>query len=348
MESDRIQQIPQKRWLGLDVGGANIKLANGLEFARTFPFPLWKDSDRLAHILEEILHEAPTWDQLAVTMTGELADCFSSKSEGVRHILRSVREAVGYKDFFVYCLDGHFVQAEKVDANPLATAAANWHALARYAARYTEDQVGLQIDIGSTTCDIVPLINQRIVARGMTDTERLVCGELVYCGIERTPVCALVNTVNYRQQSCPVAGEWFATTLDVYLWLDELSEDRRNINTADGGPATKQAARDRLARVVCADPSTFDDADALCLAADVARAQLGRLCKSATQVIQSMQQPVEVVVTSGRGEFLARQVVEHLSIHSNVVSLGGELGPLKSECATAHALAVLAGEECEV
>ena len=35
-------------WLGLDIGGANLKAADGRGWAQIVPFPLWRDPDRLA------------------------------------------------------------------------------------------------------------------------------------------------------------------------------------------------------------------------------------------------------------------------------------------------------------
>jgi uncharacterized hydantoinase/oxoprolinase family protein len=53
---------------------------------------------------------------------------------------------------------------------------------------------------------------------------------------------------------------------------------------------------------------------------------------------------VEAVVLSGRGEFLARRLIERLRLKCPVISLSTELGPSISRCAPAHALAVLARE----
>ena len=108
--------------------------------------------------------------------------------------------------------------------NPLSVAAANWHALAAFCGRYCRSGCGLLLDIGSTTTDIIPLAEGKPVARGKTDTERLIHGEMVYTGVERTPVCAIVDRVPYRERSVGVAAEWFATTRDVYLILGEFAE----------------------------------------------------------------------------------------------------------------------------
>ena len=53
---------------------------------------------------------------------------------------------------------------------------------------------------------------------------------------------------------------------------------------------------------------------------------------------------VPILVISGRGEFLARRMLDKIKLKANVVSLTRELGPELSRCAPAHALAVLARE----
>src|SRR5262249_28321084 len=78
------------RVVGLDVGGANLKAADGAGVARGRPFPLGKAPDRLAAELRALLADLPPADRLAVTLTGELCDCFADRAAGVAHILGAV------------------------------------------------------------------------------------------------------------------------------------------------------------------------------------------------------------------------------------------------------------------
>ena len=55
--------------------------------------------------------------------------------------------------------------------SPLLAAASNWHALARFAGRYVPRGTGLLVDIGSTTCDIIPLVDGEPASGGRTDPE---------------------------------------------------------------------------------------------------------------------------------------------------------------------------------
>jgi len=335
--------------LALDVGGANLKLADGRGFARTKPFPLWRQPEQLAAALGSLLAEAPPAGRLAVTMTGELADCFATKRDGVRHILDAVEEAAAGRPLRVYATDGRFVSAQQARESPLDVAAANWHALARFAARFAGDGPALLIDIGSTTSDLVPIVAGRPAPRGTTDPERLLTGELVYTGVVRSPLCAIVSSLPWRGGECPVAQELFATSLDAYLTLGDLPERTGDLQkgdpqTADGRPATRAAAHRRLARAICADEEIFDGADARAAADALQRAQLARLGVAGRQVVAGLPAPPARCVVSGQGAFLARRLAARLCPAAEVVSLDEQLGPEASDAAAAHALAVVARE----
>jgi probable H4MPT-linked C1 transfer pathway protein len=198
------------------------------------------------------------------------------------------------------------------------------------------------IDIGSTTCDIIPLADGQPAAEGATDTERLLAGELIYTGVERTAVFGLIDALPWRKQQCPVAAELFATAWDAYLILGDMPEEPQSTHTADRRPATREAARDRLARMICADRETFDAEDARLAAEAIARAQGAKIAVGVAQVMGRMPRPPAAVVISGRGEFVARRVLERLDFGGRIVSLADELGPDLSQAAPAHALAVLA------
>ncbi len=257
--------------LALDIGGAYLKAADGLGYADSQYFPLWKRPDGLAEALRLVVDEAPPAERLVATMTGELADCYNTKAEGVAAILAALAIVAERRELGIYLTDGSIVTRAVAQSRPLEAAAANWHALARFAARYVRRGGGLLLDIGSTTCDVIPIVDSAPAAAGRTDSERMLHGELVYTGVERSPVCAVATAFPWRGQQCPTAHEVFATTLDAYLILGDLPEDPSATNTADGRPATRIAVRDRLARSICADRDAFSDEDAKAAAAAIAR-----------------------------------------------------------------------------
>lgn len=331
------------KWLALDIGGANIKVADGRGYASAFGFRLWADRDQLARQLRTVIAESPDCDHLAVTMTGELADCFETKSEGVHFILQAVEEAADHRHTRVYLSDGRLVTVEVARETPLLAASSNWHALARFAGGFAPHGVSLLIDIGSTTCDIIPLRDGQPVQLGVTDTDRLLHGELVYTGVERSPLCGVVSSVPYRGQLCPVAQELFATTRDVYIIQGKLPEQPSDSNTADGRPATRRGARIRLGRMLATTEEQFNHRDAVHVAEAVADVQAAQIVAATKRVQSRIGTPGRVVI-SGHGEFLARRVIEQTPIIVPITSLAAELGAVVSRSAPAHALAVLARE----
>lgn len=330
--------------LALDIGGANLKAANGSGFAISQPFPLWQQPAELASAVAAIIERAPPCEKVVVTMTGELADCFRTKAEGVSHIALAVQQAGGGRPVFIYLVDGSFVPVDVACRQPLLAAASNWHALASFAARYCSAGTGLLIDMGSTTTDFIPLTNGMAAAQGRTDPERLAMSELVYTGVVRSPVCAVVDALPWRGRQVPVAQEVFATTRDAYLFLGDSPEDALDRQTADGRPATRATARDRLARMICADREMFSEEDAIAAAEAVSRGQLAQLGIAARNVLKRLPAPPETIVVCGQGEFLIRRLCQRLQVSAKIVSLADELGEDVSRAAAAHALAVLGRE----
>lgn len=331
-------------WLALDIGGANLKVADGAGYVETRVFPLWQRPGDLATELLSQIAAAPHAERFAVTMTGELADCFATKACGVGAILEAVERAAGEREVLVYLCNGKLATPLAARAEALLAGASNWHALGAFAARYCSNGVGLLIDIGSTTTDIIPLNGDGPRTVGRTDPERLTTGELVYTGVERSPVCGIVRSLPWRGESCAVAQEVFATAADAYLVLGELEEDDRNKNTADGRPRTQTYAHARLARSICADTTMFSWDDAQRAARAVRDAQLDLLESAARRVLSRFEIEPQTVVLAGHAEFLARLSLARLGYDRRVISLTDSLGPSVSRCATAHALAVLASE----
>lgn len=331
-------------WLAIDIGGANLKAADGHGYAASTSFALYREPQRLAHELRMMIAEAPRSDHLAVTMSGELADCFESKTDGVKHIVQSVSEAADGRHARIYTLDGKLVTPQVALRDPLNVAAANWHALSRYAVRFAPTDAAILLDVGSTTCDVVPFVEGDLAARASTDTGRLLAGELVYTGADRTPLCSVAHHAPYRGQQCPLAREFFATARDIYLILGDLPEEPANTHTADGRGSTKADARRRLGRMICADDDQFNHRDAVAMAHAMSESQVRSIVTSVEQVVSGLPAQPTRAILSGQGEFIGRRVLEQMGWTGEIVSLNAKLGPVVSRCAPAHALAVLAIE----
>ena len=155
--------------LGLDIGGANLKAAHSSGVALLQPYALWKDPGGLPAALVQLIRSLPPYDCLAVTMTGELCDCFESKRQGVSVIFHALETLAERSAIRIWSMEGRFLDLDGVCAAPLAVAAANWLALAAFAGRFASTGPSLLLDIGSTTTDIVPLCDGQPVPRGRND-----------------------------------------------------------------------------------------------------------------------------------------------------------------------------------
>lgn len=327
--------------IGLDVGGANLKAATAAGQAASHPFELWRHPDRLADELSHFRNLWPDVRTVAVTMTGELCDCFPTKRDGVRHILAAARDAFGDARLSVWTVLGLLSWDDARERDPLLAAAANWLALATFAGRLAPAGVGLLIDTGSTTTDVIPLRNGQPVPVGLTDSGRLWSGELVYTGVRRTPVCALLQD--------GVAAEWFATAHDVYVRLGTLPAEPENGGTADGRPMTLELAHARLSRMLGGDPEVTPEEDTLLLAEQAFSRQRALIRAGIERVHGRLADAPRTVFLSGSGEFLARAAWDEFAAERGLrsvrtVSLSDALGPAVSEAACAYALAVLAAE----
>jgi len=333
--------------LAFDIGGANIKAADGLGWAASEPFPLWRQPEMLTDTLARIaIVRRPR--RIVATMTGEIADCFPSREAGVRHIVAAVEAAARAPEppatVAIYCTDGTLATPAAVHAWPLKAAAANWHAMARLAAAHATALHALAIDVGSTTTDIVPLVDAAPAPLTCDDVGRMATGELVYTGVERTPVAAIVRTLPWPRMGRSrraIASERYADARDVWLVLGGIPEDAATSDTADGQPATRAAARIRLARMLLADPEAFSSADALAAAEWCARVQARTVARAIDQVSRSVGWRPTSIVLSGHGTCLARRALAHLGWPVETVSLPDLLGPDASRAACAHAIALI-------
>jgi len=336
--------------VGLDIGGANLKAANADGRAATLVFPVWQNPEGLSAAIESLLREYQPFDVIAVTMTAELADCYRTKQEGVDRILNAVEQSGGRAAVHVWQTGAEFVTPEVAREIPMLVAAANWHALATWVGRLAPEGESLLIDVGTTTTDIIPLSQGVPVPRGFTDRERLLSGELVYSGVRRTPVCALVSSLPYRGEQCPVAAELFATTLDAYLILGNIAADAGDLETANCRPATREEARDRLARLLCSDSTEFTFDDALTAAQIIADTQRNQIASAVERVLSRMESPCSRLMVSGTGYFLVESAIGQVSRLSDVpiLRLNEIFDRSVSDAACAFAVARLAQERVQL
>ena len=187
------------------------------------------------------------------------------------------------------------------------------------------------IDIGSTTTDIIPITQRRVATTALTDHDRLCEHSLVYVGCKRTPVCSLVDILEYRGITTPVMNEQFATIDDALLLLGITVADEHDSDSADGHPRTRPFAANRLARMIGLDRRTVNEADAQAMAQQVVAAATQRI----GMAINHFKHPIPWVL-SGHGMSLVPIPTGHATL-----KLADQLGHEVARCAPAYAVSRL-------
>lgn len=303
-------------FIGWDIGGAHVKVAvvfqNKIIAVQQQPCPLWQGLDKLESAVKTLLQNLPQDknSQHALTMTGELVDLFASRHDGVEQIIKTMtRLLVGF-ELHIFCGKFGLLPVDKVVENHFeAIASANWLASASFAANHFQNS--LFVDIGSTTTDILRLQNGEVVAQGFSDYERLISQELVYTGIVRTPVMAVVSTVLDNQKNVGVMAEYFATMADVYRVTGELLETCDQNPTADGAEKTVVASARRLSRMMGDDFKIEELARWQAVAKNIKLQQIQKIQASCALILQNNKMPL---IGAGIGRFLVAEIATNLNL----------------------------------
>ncbi|OFV67249.1 MAG: H4MPT-linked C1 transfer pathway protein [Candidatus Syntrophoarchaeum caldarius] len=321
-------------FMGVDIGGANTKIATSEGFTKSVYLPIWEGCDLAGHLKHFLDELAP--DGVGITLTCELADSFPTRKEGVRYIANIVSELT--EDAVFFGVDGKFHDQTCVKIDPENFFASNWVASSSFIGKELGDVIF--IDMGSTTTDIIPIVSGVPVA-GKTDFERLKRGELIYTGILRTNLATIIDRVDVDGVSCRVASELFAITADLYLLLGKINDrdytcDTPNAYAVCGGKQKEDAAR-RIARLVCSDPDELGWANIQNIAEQIAISQKNEI-QSVISMI-SERYGLSTVVCGGIGEFVIKEASEELGLEC--ILLSRRYGMKISSVFPAYALARL-------
>ncbi|MEX6506621.1 hydantoinase/oxoprolinase family protein [Jiella sp. M17.18] len=339
------------RTLGWDVGGAHLKaaLAEDDRLLKVWqkPTPIWQGLEHLETALSAILAESEAAggaERHAITMTGELSDIFASRREGVEQLTRIFCERLS-GDIVLYGGAAGFLSAGHARAHAGEIASANWHASAALAASSIEE--ALFLDMGSTTTDILPVLNGAVRASATSDAERLAAGELVYQGYTRTALMAVARRVPMAGRTIPVMNELFATMADVQRVIETLEEEDDLYPAADNGEKTPEGSRRRLARMVGMDAHEASDGAWEWLAHAFAEAQLRLIHDAALQVLSRDELSDDAsVVIAGAGRPVLRRLAARLDRgvvdFSDLFDCPADLRDAACRAAPAAALALLA------
>jgi (4-(4-[2-(gamma-L-glutamylamino)ethyl]phenoxymethyl)furan-2-yl)methanamine synthase len=344
--------------LGFDIGGANTKAAiisvkNGklksLKVAVKY-FPVWKHPQELTTLLLELKNQLVTNEiaGLGVTMTAELSDIYATKREGVQQILCCVKQAFPKERIYVLNTDARMVEYLSAKESPLSVAAANWAATGWLISQSIKDCV--VIDVGSTSASIIPIVNGKVAAKGKTDLDKLMCGELVYTGSLRTNVATIVHSIPIKDSVAKVSSELFAQSGDVHLVLGNITKRQYTSETTDGRGKTVNEALARLARVVCADIEMLTKKEIINMAQYIFDQQVLQVAEGLTKVYNYAKRhannKVSVVITGLGKEFIAKRAAQELGL-TEIVDLANLIPSDAAVATPAFGVALMTASKLE-
>ena len=308
--------------IGWDVGGAHLKAVlldtDGKVLAATQEYcPLWRGLSELEIAIDKILQEFNA-DQHAVTMTGELADMFANRRDGVMQIVATLTAKLN-GEIRYYAGRVGFVNKNAVEEHWRDIASMNWLASVQYAALKVPK--ALFVDIGSTTTDIALIDNANSQVRGFTDATRMQCDELVYTGVVRTPLMAMAQKIPFAGQTTNVAAEYFATAADVYTLTGDLEPAENMAETADGADKTIQACSCRIARMIGCDADDAPLASWVELANSFKSVQLEQIRQALLKQMALLKDSSDLqLIGAGAGIFLVAELAKQLGLEYHAVS----------------------------
>jgi probable H4MPT-linked C1 transfer pathway protein len=344
---------PSAGIVGWDLGGAHLKLAmlnagGGVERVAQFATPLWQGLERLEGLLHDLAQRLPLAEyEHVLTMTGELVDLFEDRAQGVAVLAEIAAAALPPGRLHLYGGPEGFVAPHEARAHCRFVASANWYATAAWLAGQLP--YGVLVDVGSTTSDVLAFADGAVQHRGYSDRERLASEELVYQGVVRTPLMAVVQRVPFFGEWLRLANEHFATMADVYRILGWLPEHADLHPSADGRAKDVTASMRRLARMLGADLADGDAHAWHGVAAYIADRQLDTLALTCQRQLSRLCREDVPLVGAGSGRFLVARLARRLD--RRYTDVEGLLGSARqgdiaaADCAPAVAVARLARME---
>lgn len=341
--------------IGWDIGGAHLKAVlldmDGLVLAATQVYcPLWRSLNELEVAIDKVLQKFNA-NLHAVTMTGELADIFANRRDGVMQIAATLAVKL-HGEIRYYAGRQGFVSKDAVAEHWLDIASMNWLASVQYAAQKASK--ALFVDIGSTTTDIALIGNGVPQISGFTDAIRMQCDELVYTGVVRTPLMAMAQKIPFAGQMTNVAAEYFATAADVYTLTGDLEPAENTAETADGADKTIQASACRIARMIGCDADDAPLASWVELASSFKRVQLEQVRQALLKHMSLLDNCSGLqLIGAGAGAFLVAELAVQLDLECHPVSefitgFDKEAKDMAAVCFPAFAVAYLSVKDSGV
>jgi probable H4MPT-linked C1 transfer pathway protein len=327
--------------LGLDIGGANTKAAvlkvkdekieENISYMEYLPF--WEKTipeipEMLKRVLSTLKQQNSSLvsniDFIAVTITAELSDAFQTKREGITTILTALEMVFKKHQLRFISTTNKFLSFKEAKNSYLSISASNWVSTALFLGKSVSNCI--LIDAGSTTIDLIPIIDSFPVCSGKTDVERMINHELVYTGGLRATIPSITHHVPYLGKSIRVSFEKFALIADVHRILGNISEEDYINDTADNRSKSLHDCYARLSRIICMDIETISKDDLKKIANFIYDKQINIICGEIKMFMDNLETKFnefdknpKFVITGVAAEFLLRKALVILG-YSNIIN----------------------------
>ena len=324
--------------LGLDIGGANTKAAlvtfRDSKIVKSFSFieyfPFWEKTlndipNMIKRIVEKILLQNKVKLEeikfIAITITAELSDAFQTKREGITVILNALEQVFDQEKMFFITNNNGFINFNQVKSNPISVAAANWVSTSLFLGKFIPNCI--LIDAGSTTIDIIPILNSVPISKGRNDIERLQNHELIYTGGLRATIPSITHFVPYGEKMVRISFEKFALISDVHRVLKNITEEEYINDTADNRSKSINDCYARLARLVCMDLESISIKDLEVIAQYIYNKQIEIISNEIQEFLSDLTEGIpefrgepSFVLTGLSADFLIRNTLQKLGYNN--------------------------------
>ena len=146
------------QYLGLDIGGAHIKLVGlnktkQIVIVEYLKYYFWNKSKNFLTVIKRINKYIDKKTLIGITMTAELCDLFKTRKQGFNAISSYCKNLKS--EFFFYSL-GEYPFVKKAEYKNVISM--NWHAIGSYVSKKISNCI--IIDFGSTTTDLICIKNK--------------------------------------------------------------------------------------------------------------------------------------------------------------------------------------------
>ena len=320
--------------IGIDIGGANTKAAlvsfdDGVTtrcFSVIEYFPFWEKTitqipEMLSRLTEKLQKkagiESSAVSYLAIAITAELSDAFQTKREGITIIRKALAQVFKEDKLFFISTNGKFITIDRVSLDFSQVCAANWVSTALFLGEYVKS--GILIDAGSTTIDLIPIINGKPSTQGKSDLERLIHHELIYTGGLRATIPSITHFVPLNNEWIRISFEKFALISDVHMILNNITKGEYINDTADNRSKSINDCYARLSRIICADTESTNTEQLDLIANYIYQKQIELISSEITLFLEETEKrlpkisnPFKFYITGLSANFLIKPVLERL------------------------------------